>query len=206
MVLHNRPPNDFDEAALFRLKAQFSGYRYCPWCRSDLVQAAIDGHQRLVCTNTECGFIYYHNPVPAAGALVVIDGNVLLVKRAHPPCVGWWCIPAGFMEWDEHPADTAIREVGEETGLNIRLTALFEVYAGDDDPRNNAVLVLYLADVIGGELRAADDALDVGYFSFENLPEKIAFAAHNQALADYRRRFFSQGGPSTEPPRKSKLD
>jgi len=48
---------------------------------------------------------------------------------------------------------------------------------------------MYLADVIGGTLKAADDALEVRYFSFDNLPDNIAFKAHHQALADYDRRF-----------------
>jgi 8-oxo-dGTP diphosphatase len=93
------------------------------------------------------------------------------------------------MEWSEHPTQTAVREVREETGLDVKLTGFFEVYSGTDDPRNNAILLLYLAEVVGGELKAADDALDVAWFSFDNLPERIAFESHIQALADYQERF-----------------
>ena len=120
---------------------------------------------------------------------MVVNDEILLVKRAHPPKVGWWCIPAGFMEWQEHPSETAVRELEEETGLRVKLTSFFEVYSGTDDPRSNAVLMLYLADVEGGELRAADDAEEVRFFPFDRLPDKIAFQAHNQALADYQRRY-----------------
>ncbi len=176
---------DFDAELLFRRKEQMSGYRFCPLCRSDLNKEKLDGRPRMVCTNADCDFVFYQNPIPAAGAIIVKDDRVLLVKRAHPPKVNWWCIPAGFMEWSEHPTDTAVREVEEETGLKIRLTSFFEVYSGQDDPRNNAVLMLYLADVIGGELRASDDALEVKYFSFDELPDQIAFISHRQALADY---------------------
>ncbi len=180
----------FDEAKLFERKNNFGGYRFCPLCGTPMVAKEIEGRKRMQCPDESCGFIYYQNPIPAAGALIVKENRVLLVKRAHPPKIGWWCIPAGFMEWNEHPEQTAVREIAEETGLQIKPTALFEVYSGNDDPRTNAVLILYLAEVIGGTIRAADDALEVKYFGFDELPKEIAFEAHQQALADYRRRFL----------------
>ena len=179
-----------DEKELFKRKDNFLGYKYCPRCGSDLRQEFLDNRDRLVCSNEQCDFIYYHNPVPAAGAIVIKNGKILLVKRAVMPRVGWWCIPAGFMEWSEHPTQTAVRELHEETGLDIELDSLFEVYSGNDDPRLNALLILYLARETGGELAAADDALEVGYFGFDELPEKIAFISHRQALSDYKERYL----------------
>jgi ADP-ribose pyrophosphatase YjhB (NUDIX family) len=144
----------------------------------------------MKCTNPECDFIYYHNPIPAAGALVIDDGKILMVKRAVIPRVGWWCLPAGFMEWTEHPAQTAVREIREETGLEIKLESLFDVYSGNDDPRMNAVLILYIASAVGGRLVAADDAQEVKYFGFDDLPDRIAFISHHQALSDYKERYL----------------
>ncbi len=179
---------DFDEQKLFDRKSRHCGFRFCPLCGQALVEGHLDGRGRMHCPDSQCGYIFYQNPIPAAGAILVKDHQVLLVKRAHPPRIGWWCIPAGFMEWQEHPAETAVREIEEETGLKIELTSFFDVYTGEDDPRVNAVLMLYLANIVGGELKPADDALDVRWFSFDDLPEKIAFEAHIQALADYDRR------------------
>ena len=96
------------------------------------------------------------------------------------------------MEWNEHPRQTALREIKEETGLEVELTSFFEVYSGNDDPRSNAILILYLARVTGGELHAADDAQEVKFFSFDSLPEKIAFESHFQALKDYNERIRSK--------------
>lgn len=185
----NSKYDDFNAEKLFWLKDHHSGYRYCPRCASNLIEIDLDGHRRLGCSSDSCNFIYYQNPVPAAGAIVVVDDEILLVKRAHPPRIGDWCLPAGFMEWREHPGETAVREVKEETGLDIKLKSFFEVYSGTDDPRSNAVLILYLADILGGELTAADDALDVRFFSFDRLPENIAFEAHIKALYDYQKRY-----------------
>jgi 8-oxo-dGTP diphosphatase len=179
----------FDEEKLTALKNRNCGYRFCPRCGTGLVEREFDEGTRLACPDDACGFIFYHNPVPAAGAIIVEEDKVLLVQRAHPPRIGWWCIPAGFMEWNEHPSQTAVRELAEETGFEVELTSLFEIYAGSDDPRTNAVLVLYLARITGGSARAADDALDVAWFGFEELPERIAFVSHRQALADYQERY-----------------
>jgi len=177
----------FDSDRLFALKNAHCGYRRCPRCGTSLVERRLDSHLRLICPDESCGFVFYHNPTPAAGAIVVEENKILLVKRAHPPRIGWWCFPAGFMEWQEHPAQTAVREVEEETGLKIELARFFQVYSGNDDPRTNAVLILYLARAVGGELRAADDALEVAWFAPDSAPAEIAFLSHRQALADYRR-------------------
>ena len=179
-----------DEQKLFERKNNFHGFTYCPRCRSNFDRQKIDGHTRLKCTNPECGYIYYHNPAPAAGAIVIKDGKILLVKRASHPKKDWWCIPAGFMEWTEHPSETAIRELREETGLDVEILSLFEIYSGNDDPRTNAVLVLYLAGVDKGELIAGDDACEARFFSFDDIPENIAFLSHRQAIRDYRERFL----------------
>jgi len=181
------------EKELFQRKNDFNGYRICPRCGSRLEKQILDHRPRLKCVNRECDFVYYHNPAPAAGALVIQEGKILLVKRAVAPREDWWCIPAGFMEWAEHPRETAVRELQEETGVDIRIKELFEVYSGDDDFRTNAVLILYLASIESGHPQAADDAKEVGFFEFDSLPDRIAFISHRQALDDYRRRYLRSG-------------
>ncbi len=182
--------SQFNDEALMARKKNFSGYVFCPFCGGKLEQKILDHRARLQCSSSSCDFIYYHNPIPAAGALVIDNGRILMVKRAAPPKVDWWCFPAGFMEWDEHPSQTAIREIKEETGLDIRLESLFEIYSGNDDPRTNALLILYLATVTGGELNPGDDASEAVFFDFDHVPDKIAFISHRQALADYRNRYL----------------
>jgi ADP-ribose pyrophosphatase YjhB (NUDIX family) len=142
------------------------------------------GVKREACS--KCGFIAYRNPVPACGVIVRRGASVLLAKRGHEPRKNAWGIPAGFMEYGEHPEQTAVREAMEETGLKVRLTGLFGVYAGRDDPRTRAVLILYRARIVGGKLRPGDDAIEVDYFPLDRLPRPIAFRAHREALRDLR--------------------
>ena len=135
-----------------------------------------------------CGYVWYRNPVPAAGVILVQDGRVLLVRRRWEPRAGAWCLPAGFMEAGEHPEQSAVRELQEETGVIAQLTGLFGVYAGFDDPRVRAVLILYTGAATGGEARPGDDAEELGWFPLDELPEDLAFASHRQALHELRER------------------
>jgi len=160
--------------------------RYCPRCATALEPR--DEHGTLRPTCPSCGFIWYRNPVPAAGILMVEEGRVLLVRRKFEPRAGDWCLPAGFMEAGETPEQTAVRELREETGLGASLTGLFGVYAGFDDPRVRAVLILYRAERDGGTLVPGDDATEAEWFPLDALPPAIAFAAHRQALAELRER------------------
>ena len=94
-------------------------FKFCPLCGNDLVEKHMDGRTRLICGS--CEFIHYQNPVPAAGVIVVDEGRVLLVKRKFNPRVGMWTLPAGFVEADEDAAGWAVREMKEETNLDVEL-------------------------------------------------------------------------------------
>ena len=155
-------------------------FKFCPLCASGLTSKVFSGTKRSVCE--ACGYIWYKNPIPAAGAIILKDNDVLLVKRKYDPQAGGWCLPAGFMENNESPVECCIREVKEETGLDIQVDKLFWNYEAGDDPRAKVVLILYLADIIGGDLVPGDDAIEAEYFPLENLPNNIAFNAHIRAL------------------------
>ena len=155
---------------------------FCPRCATAMVSADDHGTVRPTCP--KCGYIWYRNPVPAAGVVLVEKGRVLLVKRRWDPRAGSWCLPAGFMEAGETPEQTAVRELEEETGVIAQLTGLFGVYAGFDDPRVRAVLILYRGERTGGTLTPGDDAIEAEWFPLTALPRDIAFASHRQALAE----------------------
>jgi ADP-ribose pyrophosphatase YjhB (NUDIX family) len=155
---------------------------FCPLCSRRLEITDREEVPRRFCET--CGQVFYHNPVPAAGGVIMKDDCVLLVQRRFKPRIGDWTLPAGFLEYHESPPDCAVREIYEETGLHVSTGEVFGVYWGNDDPRHTAILVLYHLEVLGGTLRPGDDALAARYFAVADLPENIAFFAHKEALVD----------------------
>jgi 8-oxo-dGTP diphosphatase len=154
-------------------------YVYCPLCGTPLVREREGTRVRMKCSS--CEFVQYRNPAPAVGVVIVEDDRVLLAKRRFDPFKGLWVIPSGFIEYDEDARTTGAREAFEETGLSVEIEDLYSVESCFDDPRGNALLVLYRARITGGEPTAGDDAEDVRFFPLNDLPP-IAFEAHRTAL------------------------
>ena len=103
--------------------------------------------------------------------MVVQDGKALIVKRAHEPRKGEWSLPGGRVELGESLVDAARREIKEETGLDVEVGALVEVFDRvhrlDGRVRYHFVIVDYLCTRDGGTLCAADDAEDVAWVGGE---------------------------------------
>ncbi len=160
--------------------------RYCPKCATELVWRISGERERPTCPT--CGFVFYFNPVVGAGALVEQDGGVVLVRRGVEPKKGLWCLPAGYVEADELVEEGVAREVWEETGLEIEVDDMLNVYSFGREPQTG-VLLVYSGRVVGGSLHAGDDAQEVRAFSPDQLPpdHEIAFRTHLEALRDWRR-------------------
>lgn len=156
-------------------------FRWCPHCKVEMVRRIEGGLERPVCPG--CGFVQYLNPAPGAGVVVLRGDNVCLVKRKFEPKQGQWCLPTGFMEWDEDVQETAAREALEETGLEVRLDGIYAVESGILPPDIPVLVVFYSATETGGKLEAGDDAAEARFFPVDNLPDPIAFAAHRRVLA-----------------------
>lgn len=122
-------------------------FKYCPFCKSPLKTKKDGGITREICPKD--GYVHYANPLPAAGVVIVKEGKVLLVKRKFEPWKGLWQAPAGFIEWEETPEESAIKEAKEETGLDVELMGLFDVRQISQDPRGRIILVLYTAKIVG---------------------------------------------------------
>jgi 8-oxo-dGTP diphosphatase len=110
------------------------------------------------------------------------DGRLLLVRRGVDPEAGKWALPAGFVDAGEDPRAAARREALEETGLEVEVGKVIDVYPGE--PGNGVTFFLsFGATIVGGELCAGDDATDAGFFALDALPD-LAFASTFAAASD----------------------
>ncbi|RME43998.1 MAG: NUDIX domain-containing protein [Chloroflexi bacterium] len=161
-------------------------YRFCPTCGALLDPPDEDG-VRQVCL--ACGDTYYHNAKPCAGAFVVRDGKVMLIRRGIEPYKGYWDIPGGFLAPGEHPEAGAVREVREETGLLVQLTDLVGIFVdtyGEESPEYT-LNIYYRAEVVEGVPEPRTDAVEIGWFGPDELPENIAFSHARSALEAWAR-------------------
>ncbi len=114
-------------------------------------------------------------PLVGVGAIIVEDGCVVLVKRAHPPLQAEWSIPGGVLEVGELVREAAIREAREETGLTVEPGELLGVYdrvlrSPERRVQYHYVLIDFLCRRVAGDLAAGSDAAEVRWFRREDLP------------------------------------
>ncbi len=153
---------------------------FCPWCGSPLIKKFAEGRHRMVCS--QCGEIYYENPLPAATALVLNSQNELLLGiRAIEPAKGAWCLPGGFIEMGETMQEASIRELKEETGLEGKINSFAGCFYQGSHFYGGVIIFGYRIDIVGGSLSAGDDMQDVSYCSLDNLPS-IAFDSHRKLI------------------------
>lgn len=153
--------------------------QYCIQCGNLLTREEKFGRIRPVCP--QCGWIYFADPKVAVAVVVAQEGKVLLVQRVNPPFQGFWSLPAGFMDGGEAADEAASRECFEETGLYVKTGKLVHIHCGREHPQGADIVLIYRADVTGGELRAGDDAMEAGFFAFGSLPP-LAFSSTRNTI------------------------
>ncbi len=147
-----------------------------------------DNRIRLVCP--DCGYIHYDNPKVVVGAVCTWEGKVLLCRRAIEPRLGYWTIPAGFLELEESTAEGAAREVWEEARAKVEMDGLIGVY---DIPHISQVYVIYHAHMTTPEFASGPESQDVVLSDWKDIPwDDLAFSSITWAL----RRFGKGAGPT----------
>ncbi len=117
----------------------------------------------------------YKSPALTVDAVIIKNNSIILIKRKNEPFKGKWALPGGFVEYGETVENAVIREVKEETGLDVGIEKLLGVYSDPDrDPRGHTVSVCFICRIVSGNLKSGTDSADVKGFKFSELPE-LAF-------------------------------
>lgn len=157
--------------------------RFCPKCGGTLTRRRLKTTEpaRRVCE--ACTFIFYDDPKVAACTIPILDNKIVLLKRAIEPSYGKWVFPGGFLDQGERVEDAAIRETWEEVNLKVEVMRLLNVYSYPGYP---VIVIVYLARVIGGQLQAMDETLEVRTFASSEVPwDELAFPSTRDALTEY---------------------
>jgi 8-oxo-dGTP diphosphatase len=158
-------------------------YRHCPRCGGLLQPRVVEAHgpSRLVCAS--CGFVFYIDPKVAVGAICRSGEGIILLRRGIEPGYGKWVFPGGYVDRGETLEGAARRETLEEVNADIRIQRLVNAYSYEGRP---VVVIVYAAEMIGGELRSGEEALEVRVFRPQEIPwGELAFRSTREALRDY---------------------
>ncbi len=156
-----------------------------------------DTRPRRVCDH--CGFVDYVNPRVVVGAVATADdGRLLLCRRAIEPRVGFWTVPAGFLEQYETAAEGAAREAREEAGADLEIGPLLGLF---DIPRIAQLHLFYRARLRAPEVAAGEESLEVALVPWDEIPwSELAFPTVQWALwAFHETRGQAVFAPRTAP-------
>lgn len=158
-------------------------FKYCPLCGTCLTQQHDGTKIRPMCP--ACGFVLYRNPYPTVSVLVINDNKVLLGKRVAEPGKGKWALPSGYIEFEDDFLNSAIREVKEETGLDIDILSVLNVQSAFLPPEYHFLGIYLLGQVSGGSLKPQDDLEDVNWFPLSEPLPKMAFPPDVELIQAY---------------------
>lgn len=152
----------------------FMKYEYCPKCGHKYNENS--NIEVLVCEN--CKYEFFQNSKPCTTVLVIKDDKVLLGKRAIDPDKDKWDFVGGFLKFGEDPIECAIREVKEETGLDVSIDKYMGIFMDTyGDTGYSTLNIAYTATIISGEEHADDDVAELKWFGRDEMPseEDMAF-------------------------------
>ncbi len=130
----------------------------------------------------------YPNRGVSIDAVIIKDNQILLIQRGVEPNKGYWGTPGGYVEWDESIQETVKREVKEETNLDVISTKLVGVYSSPSRHPKQVINLVYAVTIAEGKAKQGDDAMDIKWFSLNELPDQMALD-HKQNIEDAKKTF-----------------
>ena len=174
---------------------------FCSQCGKPVTQRIPEGDTRLRYVCDHCQTIHYQNPNIVAGTLPVWGNQVLLCRRAIEPRLGYWTLPAGFMENGETVEQGALRETLEEACARVRNLSIYTLI---DVPHISQVHIFYRAELVDLDFAAGPESLEVRLFDEADIPwSELAFRTVRRTLecffADRRQQVFPVRSESVPP-------
>ena len=158
---------------------------YCSDCGASLRRGIPEGDDRPRHICDACGAIHYQNPKIIAGCLPVWRDRILLCKRAIEPRLGYWTLPAGYMELGETLEQAASREAREEANVEVEIDGLYAIF---NLPHISQVQVFFRARLIEERYSAGSESLEARLFREDDIPwEELSFETVRRSL----RHFYS---------------
>lgn len=142
--------------------------------------------KQIICPSCGKPYDIYSNPSPTTDVIIYDpDKGIVIIKRKNEP--HGYALPGGFIDEGESAEHAAIREMKEETGLDVTLQGLLGVYSHPDrDPRKHTMSVVYVGKALDpSKIHAGDDAGQAAFYSLDALPTPIVFD-HPKIINDFR--------------------
>ena len=159
---------------------------YCPKCGVEFTKKTLGKFKRQSCDR--CDFVNYLNPKP--GVTIIIrspNGKVLIGKRSENTRYrNKWCLPGGYIEYEESFIETAHRDVIEETGLEIRIEGIVNVISNHLDDFHHTVVIVLIGDALGGHQEPGDDLTELQWIDHDqHVGISYAFEADKRIIDCY---------------------
>ena len=146
---------------------------YCSSCGSEVeLKVPQDDHLPRYCC-IKCEAIHYQNPKIVTGTIPIMEGRILLCRRAIQPRQGLWTLPAGFLENEETIGQGAFRETLEETNTEVKVGNLYAIF---NIPKVSQIYTLFFAEVLREDFGKTSESYEVKLFKEDEIPwSELAF-------------------------------
>jgi ADP-ribose pyrophosphatase len=159
-------------------------YKFCPHCGGRLSLEETFSLSKPQCV--VCNRIFYQNPAVGVAAIIIHDKKILLGRR-NASYRDMWCIPCGYVEYYEDAREALIREIKEETNLDIKLGSVFDIHSNFHNPAQHTVGIWFLVEEYRGNIAPGDDIEALDFFSTVDIKEQslvLAFPTDKRVLDD----------------------